>query len=97
MGQQAKTGVRSLATKQTEPFSAARKPASSFSIHSPVEQILYLQRTLGNQATQRLFESGIIPAKLKINQPNDIYEQEADRVADQLMRMSEPTVQQKPT
>ncbi len=41
--------------------------------------------------------SGVIQAKLKIGQPNDIYEQEADRIADQVMRMPEPTVQAKPT
>ncbi|NJP09667.1 MAG: DUF4157 domain-containing protein [Leptolyngbyaceae cyanobacterium RU_5_1] len=34
-----------------------------------------------------------IQPKLKIGQPNDKYEQEADRVADQIMRMPEPTVQ----
>jgi len=33
--------------------------------------------------------------KLKINQPGDKYEQEADRVADMVMRMPEPTVQRK--
>lgn len=32
----------------------------------------------------------IIQPKLKIGQPNDKYEQEADRVADQVMRMPEP-------
>ena len=31
-----------------------------------------------------------VQAKLKIGQPNDKYEQEADRVADQVMRMPEP-------
>ncbi|CAH1385258.1 eCIS core domain-containing protein [Candidatus Nitrotoga sp. M5] len=35
-----------------------------------------------------------IQAKLKIGQPNDKYEQEADRVAEQVMRMPEPKVQQ---
>jgi len=33
---------------------------------------------------------GMIQTKLKINEPGDIYEQEADRVADQVMRMPEP-------
>ncbi len=33
--------------------------------------------------------------KLKINSPNDKYEQEADRVAEQVMRMPEPIVQRK--
>lgn len=35
--------------------------------------------------------------KLKINEPNDQYEQEADRMAEQVMRMPKPTVQRKPT
>ena len=34
-----------------------------------------------------------IQPKLKIGQPNDKYEQEADRVAEQVMRMPEPKVQ----
>ncbi len=40
---------------------------------------------------------GTIQPKLTIGQPNDIYEQEADRVADQVMRMPEPVIQLKPT
>ena len=38
-----------------------------------------------------MFKSGVIQAKLKIGQPNDVYEQEADRVAEQVMRMPENT------
>lgn len=34
-----------------------------------------------------------IQAKLRINEPGDKYEQEADRVADQVMRMPEPAIQ----
>lgn len=64
---------------------------------SPLAQILNLQRTIGNQAVQRLFKSGIIQAKLRIGQPGDVYEQEADRVAEQVMRMPEPGVNLKPT
>lgn len=33
--------------------------------------------------------------KLTINQPNDIYEQEADAMADKVMRMTEPALQKK--
>ena len=47
---------------------------------------LPLQKTIGNQAVQKLLQSSAIQAKLKISQPNDKYEQEADRVADQVMR-----------
>ena len=39
---------------------------------------------------------GMIQAKLKINEPGDIYEQEADRVADAVMRMPELGVQRLP-
>jgi hypothetical protein len=34
-----------------------------------------------------------IQAKLVVGQPDDIYEEEADRMADKVMRMPEPGVQ----
>lgn len=40
-----------------------------------------------------LLKSGALQAKLKIGQPGDKYEQEADRVADAVMRMPAPKVQ----
>ena len=48
------------------------------------------QQFAGNLAVQRLFNGGVIQAKLNISQPNDPDEQEADRVTDQVMRMAEP-------
>lgn len=56
-------------------------------VEEPLVGFPYIQRKLGNQAVQRLFKSGAIQAKLRIGAPNDKYEQEADRVADQVMRM----------
>ena len=41
------------------------------------------------------FNRMAIQPKLNINTPGDQYEQEADRVADQIMQMPEPTVQRK--
>ena len=38
-------------------------------------------------------DAGTIQTKLAINKPGDHYEQEADSVADQVMRMSEPEIQ----
>jgi hypothetical protein len=70
---------------------ASRPPAS------PINHVLFLQRTIGNQAVRRLFTTGTSQPKLKIGQPNDIYEQEADTVADEVMRMPEPAIQPKPT
>ena len=67
-----------------------RKKNHSKTKNSPVDRILFLQRTAGNQAVQRLIKSGALQAKLRIGQPGDTYEQEADRVAEQVMRMPEP-------
>jgi hypothetical protein len=53
--------------------------------------LLALQQTHGNRYVQRVVSG--IQAKLVVGQPGDAYEQEADRVADQVMRMPEPQVQ----
>jgi hypothetical protein len=45
-----------------------------------------LQQTYGNRYVQRLLNSMAVQAKLTVNAPNDIYEQEADRVADTVTR-----------
>jgi len=39
----------------------------SQTLDSPVKQILYLQRTIGNRAVTRLIQSGVLQAKLKID------------------------------
>lgn len=52
-----------------------------------VDRILSLQRTVGNRAVERLIKSGALQAKLRIGLPGDIYEQEADRVAEQVIMM----------
>ncbi|HSZ60715.1 MAG TPA: DUF4157 domain-containing protein [Terriglobales bacterium] len=54
-------------------------------------QVTVLQRAVGNQALLRMLSHSapIIQTKLTINQPGDRYEQEADRVAEQVMRMPE--------
>lgn len=64
-----------------------RKNEISQSMNSPIDRVLFLQKTIGNQAVQRLIKSGAFQAKLRIGQPGDVYEQEADRVAEQVMRM----------
>jgi len=48
--------------------------------------VMHLQRNYGNRYVQRLVESIKVQPKLTVNAPNDIYEQEADRVADQIMK-----------
>lgn len=86
--------------------------------------IRHLQRTIGNQAVQRMLPTdaeelkaeltgtatrrfghdfsgipihgsakNVIQTKLAINRPGDSYEQEADRVSEQIIRMPEPRMQ----
>jgi hypothetical protein len=43
----------------------------------------------------RSIKSSALQAKLRIGHPNDIYEQEADRVAEQIMRMPDPVLQRR--
>ena len=52
---------------------------------SPLDQ----RPGFGNQAMQRVLQSRMIQTKLKISEPGDLHEQEADRMADEVMRMSE--------
>lgn len=86
-------------TPQSRQKEQAKKPVSSSPLQTnaagPVtlHPMLRLQRTVGNQAVQRLVNSGRLQTKLTVNQPGDVYEQEADRVADQITRApdSSPT------
>jgi hypothetical protein len=83
--------------KQTDnKTSTSAKPSHHHKAMTPHESIIHLQRTIGNQAVLRLMRThnlGIdfatipIQPKLKVSQPNDRYEQEADRVAEQVMNM----------
>jgi hypothetical protein len=78
---------REQAAKAAE---AERKPESSSlrraqpRATSP-HPILQLQQLAGNRAVGRFLQ-----AKLRVGQPGDAYEQEADRVANQVMRMPDP-------
>jgi Domain of unknown function (DUF4157) len=54
-------------------------------VNSPLDQISFLQRTVGNRGVERLLKSGMIQFELKVNEPGDMYEQEADRIAGQVM------------
>ena len=63
---------------------------------APVHPIIQFQQTIGNQAVQRLLRSRTIQPKLAISQPGDSYEQEADQVADQVMRTPDPVIQRQP-
>ena len=78
------------------------RPDSAPSFQGDPHPILQLQRTIGNRRVtelihaKRLTPQGTIlglQRKLTVGAADDPYEQEADRVASQVMRMPEPTVQ----
>lgn len=53
--------------------------------------LLHVQRAVGNHAFGRFLQ-----AKLTVSEPSDEYEQEADRVADQVMRTPDPNGEEPP-
>ena len=88
----------------------ASKPAQQQNPFSPQyasplqEKVLFLQRTIGNQATQRLVSTGLlhgflqkrgIQPNLIISHPDDKYEQEADRMAERVIDMHGPAAAEK--
>jgi len=78
-----KPSVESIATELASRSAAERAPA-----------LIALQQTHGNRYVQRVVSG--IQAKLVVGQPGDVYEQEADRVAEEVMRMPEPRMQRQP-
>ena len=52
-----------------------------------IQQLYTLHRSVGNRAVGRLLQTGSLQAKLRIGQPDDSYEREADRVATQVTGM----------
>ena len=88
------TDIEQKLKTNTSFCSFSDKPSSSNGNHE--------ESSISNSALHDFSKISIFPnssftvqPKLKINSPNDKYEQEADRVAEQLMRMPEQTVQRK--
>jgi Domain of unknown function (DUF4157) len=78
--------VRSGAPRGRDNPRVSRRAPGARVLHPLVR----LQRSAGNQALQRLVESGHIQAKLAINPPGDRFEREADRVSETVMRSGAP-------
>lgn len=72
------------ASHQKSPVTSTKPSLSTL---APILPLLNFQRTVGNQAVQQLMRSGALQPKLAISQPGDAYEQEADRMAEEVMRM----------
>jgi hypothetical protein len=52
--------------------------------------VLRLQQTIGNRGVRKLLGSSSAQPKLTVSHPGDVYEREADRVADTMMGMTDP-------
>lgn len=84
MGHQRVTQTKTAEANPQKNASIFAKPMLPTCASVHLHPILQLQPTIGNQAVQSL-----IQAKLKISQPGDQGEQEADRIAAQVMRLPE--------
>ena len=60
-----------------------------------LDDVLELHHTLGNANVQKIFHTTGIQAKLNVSQPNDPFEQEAQKVADEIVTMPDSKVQEK--
>ncbi len=73
---------RQMQQRQAKPVQVLSSKSSAHSSQSQRSSAsMRLQPALGNQAMQRVLRRGILQAKLTVNQPGDVFEQEADRVA----------------
>lgn len=84
--------VKKPETKKEIKSSQIQEIDYSQSIISLSGQIPFLQRNIGNKAVGRLIRSGVLQTKFKMGQPGDKYEQEADKVAEQVMWLPELAV-----
>ena len=77
-------------------YPKATLPSNAVNLTIPSEAPLIQRKsacTCGGNCPRCREDELPVQARLRISQPNDKYEQEADRVADQVMRMPETAVQ----
>jgi hypothetical protein len=82
-------------TQKAERLERAASGAISVSELPNANELLRIPRLAGNMAMQRLLRDGALRAKLTVGAPNDIHEQEADRVADTVLSPSPAAVAQR--
>lgn len=80
---------RETAVKSSEQ-SSQREPCQATRLDRALAPVVQLQSLIGNRGVGALLQGGVLQSKLKIGKPGDKYEQEADRVAEDVMRMPEP-------
>jgi hypothetical protein len=86
-------GKEHLSARDTAPGSKPAIKTKPVKFQNLKHPILQMQQIIGNQALAQMLRANNIQAKLTVGQPNDTYEQEADHVADQVMRMPAPEIQ----
>jgi len=78
-------------------MNASRVPSETRKISTrpamPNQSRISLQQTIGNRALAAQLRAGRLRAKLAVSHPDDRDEREADRIADQMIRMPAPAVQ----
>jgi hypothetical protein len=80
MGNQQGSAAKATEANQRNNTSTSRQPLSPSSVVD--HPLLQLQQVIGNRAIGR-----VIQTKLNVSRPGDQYEQEADRMAEMVMRM----------
>ena len=78
-----------VANKRCPPGSLPRR----MTVASPADSHWHTGRT----SVRQILRGPPLQAKLTVGAPEDVYELEADRVADEVMRMPEPQLQAAPT
>lgn len=78
------TAAQRVRLKEQSESSSSNSPGRGRSSDYP---LLQLQRAIGNERVRRLLHPSLRP-KLEIGQPDDVYEQEADRVAEKVVSNS---------
>lgn len=87
--------AQNVETGKKAPISSKATPELSQSMDSPVEQVLHLQRAIGNQAVNRLIQFGSFQTKSKIGSPDDIFEEDANCLVGRMMSIPAGSVVQK--
>lgn len=68
MAEKTRVAEESPGVKRAKSSSHSRKTDFSRSARSPIDHILTLHQTIGNQAVQRLFKTGMLQTELNVNQ-----------------------------
>jgi hypothetical protein len=80
--------------KSRDRAASAAADISGAAALGPGGSALALLSRLGNPRLQRLLRAGVVQPRLRIGQPDDPREQEADRLAERVMRMPESVRQE---